>query len=148
MHFVRSLFALGVMCLGLAALPSQASAQTATGPYYAGSKCGVLDLSQGTTPTVLTSASLKDCTSTADTAAALPASLKFSVCYIQNTHGSQTLYLTAGSVGASAATTNRIAIKAGYTLEIPLYGVYPTSLSLDASGAATTGQIVCFLVAR
>ena len=145
---LRTLFGLGLLCLGLLALPSAASAQTPTGPYYAGSKCGALDLSQGTTPTVLTSASLKDCTSTADTAAALGANLRFSECIVSNSHGSQTLYLTIGSVGASAATTNRIAIKAEYTLEIPLYGLYPTSLSLDASGAATTGQIICFLVAR
>jgi len=147
MRFLFHFVALATLCLGLA-LPSAASAQTPTGPYAAGYKCGALDLSQGTTPTVLTSASLKDCTSTADNAAALGASLKFSECTVSNTHASQVLYLTVGSVGAGAATTNRIAIRPGVTLTLPLYGLYSTSLSLDANGNHTSGQIFCFLVAR
>lgn len=144
----RSLFAvLGLTALALFAAPATASADP-SGPYVAGTRCGALDLSQGTTPTVLTSASLKDCTSVADTAAALAASLRFSECIVRNSHGSQSLTVTIGSVGASAATTNRINVPAGYTISLPLYGIYPTSLSIDASGAATTGQIVCFLVTR
>lgn len=148
MRFVRSLFALGTLCLGLAALPSQASAQSPVGPILEGTRCGVIDLSQGTTPTVFTSASLKDMTSVADTAAALAASLRYTSCQVRNTHASQVLYFTAGSVGASAATTNRLAIPAGAAQYIPLYGLYPTSVSLDASGAATTGQLYCCFVTR
>lgn len=148
MRFRSIIFALGVLALGLG-LPTTASAQTPTGPYFAGSKLGSIDLSQGTDAATFTSASFKDMTSAANAAAALGASLRFSECTIRNTHATQTLYLgVAAYSGAGPSTTNRIAIGPGAVLTIPLYGIYPTSISLDGSGAATTGQAICFFVTR
>lgn len=145
----RLLFGLALLGLAIVAPAREACAQSATlVQQLEGTKCGVIDVSQGTTPTTYASSGLKDMTSVADTAAALGAGLHYYSCQVRNSHASQILYFTAGAVGASAAVTNRLAIPAGAVQYIPLYGLYPTSVSLDASGAATTGQLYCCFVTR
>ena len=69
MRFARSLFGLGLICLGLFAAPATASADP-IGPIYTGNKSCVLDISQGATWAPYTSGDLKDQSSTANTAAA------------------------------------------------------------------------------
>jgi hypothetical protein len=142
------LFALGLaLCAGIQLAPAPAAADNT--PQLVGSFVCGLDLSQGSAWSTLTSASLKDMTSTANDAAACRASMRFTEVRVLNTHASQTLYVSLSALsGAVPTVTNRIPIGPGASLTIPIYGASAFSISIRGSGIATTGHLLAQMVTR
>lgn len=144
----RSLFGLGLLCLGLFALPPVAAAQS-IGPYNAGAKSCVLDISQAATWAPYTTSDLKDQSSTANAAGACPSSWRFTSCTLTNTHATLKLWVVPASItGAGPSTTNRLVLLPGQSVTYPVYGVYPLSISVRGEAGPSTGQLACFTVPR
>jgi hypothetical protein len=129
---------LAALCLLSPAL----SVANNTRPDIIGTHLGSVDVSAGTSWTALTSSSLKCAT----TGAACAAGLTISAVTVINTHASQTLYLTLRSAGIVDSTTNTLAIGAGDSLSLNVYGMRVTALSLQGSGASTTGRVIAHLL--
>lgn len=104
-------------------------------------KCGGYGVSVGAAWVPLTSADFKD--ATAAPVAALGASLVFKRITVTNTHATQSIYLLLASA-TNEATTNAILIPAGKAPEFDLSGMWVTAISIQGSGAATTGAITAF----
>lgn len=117
-------------------------------PDIVGTHQGAYAVSQTTSWAALTSASFKDLRSAVATPAALPASLTFTNATVVNTHATQSLYIRLASLAAGDDATPSITIGPGASYDVPMYGPGVTAISVRGSGAATTGVIHAYFVAR
>lgn len=122
-------------------LPSDPALANNTRPDVVGTVIGALDVSAGTSWTSITSGSLR----CSRTQATCTAGYVFTQVMLVNTHASQTLYLQLKSA-ASETSVNQIAVDAGGSITLDLYGQSVTAIAVLGSGATTTGRIVAWLV--
>lgn len=127
---------LALLALLLALLPASASAQIYR-PIVAGTRHGCADVSVGAAWSASSSVSTEDSAGSAALASGLTAAFIF----VRNTHATQTLYVCLAGSGCGADTANKLAVAADATLTLDVYGMNVTSVSLQGSGAATTGQL-------
>lgn len=130
---------LALCAVSIATAPARANN---TRPDVVGTHLGSADVSAGTAWTSLTSASLRCAT----TAATCPSGLTLSTVTVINTHASQVLYLQLKAGGVTDSVSNAIAIGAGDSLSIDVYGMRVTAVSLYGSGPSTTGRVIAHLL--
>ena len=110
-------------------------------PPIHGTDVGSYDVSTGSTWTSLTTASFT-CTTTA---AACKSGWVFSRVVVINTHATETLYVQFKTAAIVDPTTNQIAVPAGGSYTLDVYGLKARAMSVKGSTAGTTGRIQAWI---